>query len=226
MKLSDLKKTWDQLSPGDGLDEGQIREILQGRTGSLIERISRNVRIGFILLFLLIVVFVLDDFVFAPLLFREVGAELEMPGWLLFMSIFSNSFIVLTFLYFVIRYYRVRKRCDRMCDLRGTLVKTINTLHIYQKLFYLALIILSLALTLQFVSGMYYGISYDLGGQGIDCTEVPFIRWIVTVLIGMVVLIITLGGIYWLLRWGFRRLYGNYLLKLKQTLAELDEIDT
>ena len=63
MELKDLKKTWKQLASKKEWDEDQIRKMLQHRTGNLIDRIDRNVRIGFIVLFILVVLFVLDDFV-------------------------------------------------------------------------------------------------------------------------------------------------------------------
>ena len=41
----------------------------------------------------------------------------------------------------------------------------------------------------------------------------------------LVILIISVGAIFIFLRWGFRRLYGNYIQKLKLTLNELKEIN-
>ena len=43
--------------------------------------------------------------------------------------------------------------------------------------------------------------------------------------IGLAFLFIVVGGIFVFLRWGFRRLYGNYYHKLKRTLKELNEIE-
>lgn len=225
MELQDLKRTWDQLSSRKELDESQLREILRKKTGNLIDRIDRNIRIGFVVLFALIVLFILDDFVFAPILIQEVGADVEIPGWLLFISIFANTLIFTTFIYFVLKYYRVKKQCDISCNLRETLVKIIETLRIYQRLFYLALITLTISMGLQFVSGMFTGMNQGLEEKGILLADVPFGKWVLVLLIGLAVLVVTVGGIYLLLRWGFHRLYGNYISKLKQNLRELNEID-
>lgn len=225
MELQDLKRTWDQLSSRKELDESQLREILRKKTGNLIDRIDRNIRIGFVVLFALIVLFILDDFVFAPMLIQEVGADVEIPGWLLFISIFANTLIFTTFIYFVLKYYRVKKQCDISCNLRETLVKIIETLRIYQRLFYLALITLTISMGLQFVSGMFTGMNQGLEEKGILLADVPFGKWVLVLLIGLAVLVVTVGGIYLLLRWGFHRLYGNYISKLKQNLRELNEID-
>ena len=72
MDLKDLKKTWEKLASNKELDENQIRVMLGKRTKNLIERIERNIRIGFIVLLLLILFFVLNDFVISPLLVKTI----------------------------------------------------------------------------------------------------------------------------------------------------------
>ncbi|MFW6289362.1 MAG: hypothetical protein ACOC0R_00225 [Mariniphaga sp.] len=226
MELRELKETWNRLSSTRELDENQIREMLQHRTGNLIDTINRNVRIGFIILLGLIVLFVLDDFILAPMLAGDKELAVEMPQWLVFMSIFSNVLIFTTFIYFVVKYYRVRKICDVACNLKETLIRIIETLRIYQRLFYLALFIFALALALQFISGIYTGMAFDMETQGIHLSDVPVGKWFLVAGIALLVLLFTVGGIYLLMRWGFRRLYGNYIDKLKHTLDELNEIES
>jgi hypothetical protein len=225
MELKELKETWSRLSSGRELDEDQIREMLRHRTGNLIDRINRNVRIGFVVLFALVVLFILDDFIFTPLLISESQAVVEMPQWLIFLSIFSNILIFTTFIYFVVKYYRVRRICNISCNLKETLLRIIETLLLYQRLFYLTLFIFALAMALQFISGMYTGMAFDMENQGIQLSEIPVGKWFLVTGIGLLVLVLTVGGIYLLLRWGFRRLYGNYIDKLKATLRELNEIE-
>lgn len=225
MELKDLQKTWKRVPSGRELNEDQIREMLQRRTGNLIDRINRNVRIGFIVLFALIVLFILNDFIIAPLLVSESQAELEMPRWLAFLSIFSNILIFTTFIYFVAKYYQVRKICNISCNLKETLIRIIKTLLLYQRLFYLTLFIVALAMALQFISGMYSGMAFDMGTQGIGLSDIPVGNLLLVTGLGLLVLVVGIGGIYRLMRWGFRRLYGNYIEKLKATLRELNEIE-
>jgi hypothetical protein len=225
MELKDLKKAWTRLSSSKELDEEQLREMLRKKTVNLIDRIDRNVRIGFVVVFVFIVLFIIDDFIFAPKLINDVANGIEIPRWLMFLSFFSNTLIVLTFVYFVIQYYKVKKTCKISCNLRETLVKIIGTLHIYQRLFYLVLLIFSIAMVLQFVSGMFLGAEVELHERNMLFSDVSFGKWLVLLVVGLVVLGITVGGIYLLLRWGFHRLYGNYISKLKQNLRELNEID-
>lgn len=224
MELKDLKKTWGQLSSSKELDEDQLREMLRRKTGSLIDRIDRNIRIGFVVLFVFIVLFILDDFVIAPKLIKKVANGIEIPEWLMFLSVFANTLIVVTFVYFVIQYYKVKKTCDISCNLKETLVKIIGTLRIYQRLFYLALIIFSISMVLQFVSGVFSGMHAGLEQSEILLADIPFKKLLFIIGAGGSVLFILVGGIYLILRWGFRRLYGNYISKLKQNLKELNEI--
>ena len=226
MELKELKETWSRVSSGRELDEDQIREMLRHRTGNLIDRINRNVRIGFVVLFALVVLFILDDFILTPLIISKSQTMVEMPQWLVFLSIFSNILIFTTFIYFVVKYYRVRRICNISCNLKETLLRIIETLLLYQRLFYLTLFIFALAMALQFISGMHTGMAFDMENQGIQLSEIPVGKWFLITGIGLLVLVLTVGGIYLLLRWGFRRLYGNYIDKLKATLHELNEIES
>lgn len=225
MDLKELKRTWNKLDSAKELDEDQIRLMLAKRTDNLLERIDRNVKVGFVLVFLLILVFILDDFLFSPLMIEGVSKELAVPQWLLFLGVFSNALILSTFIFFGVKYYRVKRSCAITCDLKETLIKIIDTLTIYQRLFYLALITLLFAVALGFVTGMYNGVVAGVQEQGLLFSDVPPDKLLLVILTGLAILVVTVGSIFLLLRWGFRRLYGNYIKKLKLTLRELREIE-
>ena len=225
MELKDLKKTWDKLSDGKNLDENQIREMLGKKTKTLIERIDRNIKIGFAVLFVLIFIFAFDDFFLSPLITKGLSENLEVPKWLLFLGVFSSSLIFTTFLFFVIKYYRVKRSCDVMCNLRETLAKIIDTLSIYRRLFYLALITLLVAMALASVTGIYEGFPDKVEQTGASLAEIQIGQIILTIFLGIIFIIIPICGIFFGLRWGFRKLYGNYIDKLKLTLKELEEIE-
>ena len=224
MDLEILKKTWDKLTSDNQLDEDQLRKMLGKRTRSLMDRIDRNIKIGFGVLFVLILMFALDDYLLSPLMLDNINENANIPGWLTFLSVFSNTLIFTTFIYFVIKYYRVKKSCDTVCDLKESLIKIINTLKIYQTMFYLALVTLLLAIGSGFVTGMYRGFLDVVNEQGIPLAEVQTDKIIVVVLIGLLILVLLTGAVFLFLRWGFRKLYGNYIDKLKLTLKELQEI--
>lgn len=225
MDLENLKKTWDKLPTEKQLDENQLMKMIGHRTKSLLERIDLNIKIGFGILFVLIVIFALDDLILSPILMEEFGENLDIPGWVLFISVFSNLLIITTFIYFVIKYYRVKKSCDMNCNLKETLVKIINTLQIYQTMFYLALVTFLLAIGTGFVTGMYKGFLDVVQEKGMVLAEVQGDKIALVVLIGLFILILITGLVFFFLRWGFKKLYGNYIQKLKLTLRELQEIE-
>jgi len=225
MDLDVLKKTWDKLPSDNQLDEDQLKKMLGKRTRSLMDRIDRNIKIGFGVLFVLMVAFALDDYLLSPLIIDKLNENINIPVWLTFLGVFSNALIITTFIYFVVKYYRVKKSCDTACDLKETLIKIIGTLKIYQTMFYLALATLLLAIGLGLLSGIYTALLEEANQYGIPISEVETSGKIAAVLIGLIALVILTGGIFLFLRWGFRKLYGNYINKLKLTLQELQEID-
>ena len=225
MELDKLKKTWEKMSAVKELDETQLREMLHKRTKSLIERIDRNIKIGFAVLFVLILLFAFDDFLLSPQLLKDMTQGVNMPAWLVFLGIFSNVLILTTFVYFVIKYYRVKRTCDVTCELHETLKKIIETLLLYQRLFYLALATFMVAIGLAFVSGVYEGGRLQFENSGAQLADVNTRQLVLVIVLGIIALSLIVGGIFLVLRWGFRKLYGNYINKLKTTLKELENLD-
>lgn len=225
MDLNDLKNTWKQISTGRELDESQLHQMLSRRTTSLIERIDRNIKIGFAVLFVLILVFAFDDFLFSPEWMKSMTKEVEIPSWLVFISVFANMLILTTFVYFVVKYYRVKRSCDINCNLRETLKQIIETLLLYQRLFYLALAIFMVAVGLNFISGFYEGLNLQNPDYSGEIAEIDTVKFVLTIALGLVLLTLLMGGFFLVLRWGFRKLYGNYIQKLRATLSELDGVD-
>ena len=224
MELENLKKAWNKIPVEKQLDENQLKEMLGKHSKSMIDRIDRNIKTGFAILFVLILIFALDDFIFSPALLVE--ENIEIPQWLLFLGVFSNTLIFTTFIYFAIKYYRIRKSCDIVCNLKETLRKIIDTLKIYQTLFYLALVTLLLAIGTGFITGMFTGFANKASEQGVAFSEVGTGQLFVLIAVGLFILLLLVGGVFLFLRWGFRKLYGNYIQKLNQTLKELEEIES
>lgn len=213
------------MSSAQQLDEVQLKGMLEKRTTNLIDRIERNIRIGFGILLAFVLFLALDDLYLSPRILKSMEVTLEIPSWLLFLNVFSYTLIFITFLYFVIKYYRVKRSCDVNCDLKNSLVKIIDTLKIYQKLFLLALISLTITMALGFVTGLYQETVLELQGQNLSAKDILLNQLLLEVVIGILFIGGVVGGIFLLLRWGFRRLYGNYYLHLKATLKELQEMD-
>ncbi len=229
MDINDLKKAWNQFSSEEEgknkLDEGQIKALLGKHTKNVIEKIDRNIKIGFLILFLLIVFIVVYDVIASPKILDNLHEGLTIPKWLFYVDFISNFIIALTFVLFVIKYYRVKKRCDITCDLKNTLIQIIKTLQVFQRQFYFAVVVIMLSMATGFVAGMYIGFMYKANENGISISELDTQNLLFPILLGTVVLLVLSAITFLLLRWGFRRLYGKYLKKLQVTLKELQEID-
>ena len=226
MELNDLKNAWNKFSSDDAhkhqLGEEAILEMLRNRTTDMIERIDRNIKIGFGLLTLLVLFFILDDFVLTP----SLAEGYVVPSWICVIDGINTLFILGTFIYFNQSYRLVQKAYSLNNDLRNVLQSTINILYSYKKLFHVALTILLLVLTISFISGMFIGVELkatEIGSTMVDLSSTP--EMVRKIGLGMVILLASISGLFILFRWGFRRLYGNSISKLKETLRELDEIE-
>lgn len=225
MDLKDLKKTWDKMASTRELDENQIREMLGKRTKNLIQRIEQNIRIGFFILFAIILIFVFNDFILSPMLVKNMDSGIELPLWLQILSVIGDLIIIITFLFFVVIYYKVKKSCTTTCDLKNTLIKIISTLNLYRTLYYISIFIILISFSINFIAGVYEGVLYNAHSQGIAINEIEIGNLTTTVFITLFFLLVISLGIFIVFRWGFRRLYGNYIAKLKMTLQELQEIN-
>jgi hypothetical protein len=226
MELNDLKLAWNKFSSKDAtqhqLDEEAIYDMLKKRTKNLIERIDRNIKIGFGVLVLLTVFFVLDDFFLTPIL----AGNIEIPTWILIIDGISTLFILSTFIYFSLSYRSVKKTYSHSNDLRHVLQSIIRILNFYRILFYMALAILLFVLSVSFITGLLVGVelkAVELGASWIELGSSP--QMAKTIILGVMLLLAFVTGFFILFRWGYRKLYGNYIAELKKTLQELDEIE-
>lgn len=217
MNLNELKKAWNKVSvdaANQELSENKIREILGRRTTSLMDRIDKNIRLGLIILFLVIVAMYLWDMIFRSSS-DVASSHANIPAWVTVMDQGVNLLLILLFVLFFYSYNKVRKQCSTSCNLRQTLTKTIGILTFYRRLFTFALIIFLLSSGTGFIAGYYTGVlSYDTGVK----------MQPLTLLIGIIFLVLLTIALYFLFRFIFRKLYGKYIHQLKETLAELDEL--
>jgi hypothetical protein len=220
MELKDLKSAWAAYSSQEvdkhRLGKENIHELLKTRTKSLVDRIDLNIRIGIAVILVFITYVILDDIYFSKLFLAE---SFKYPGWMIPMDVFSNVIIVTTYLFFVLRYWRIKRSFSPDTQLNDLVKGIIETLTTYRRLFYLAVIILLINMVLSFAAGLYQGIMSRAGTIGSITTS----KLLVIILIGMAFLIPLIAGTFFILRWGFNKLYGRYLLKLNDTLLELDE---
>ena len=227
MELKDLKSAWNKFSSDDAsrhqLGEEAIYEMLKKRTLNLIERMERNIKIGLGVLILLTLLFVLDDFFLTP----SLAENYELPPlWIQLIEGVGIFLIFGSFIYFWLSYRSATKNYSQSNDLTKVLQSIIRILDVYRKLFYLAFGILLLVLSISFITGMFMGVELKADELGANIEFVSSSPTMIrTLILGGVILLSTIAGLFIVFRWGFRKLYGNYILKLKETLKELDEIE-
>jgi len=224
MELKDLKSAWDTYSSQEvdkhRLGKETIHEMLKNRTKTLVDRIDRNIRIGMGILLAFIAYVIIDDLFLSKLLISE---PIEYPSWMIPMDVFSNVLIVTTYLFFVIRYFRIKRSFSPDTQLKDLLKGMLDTLKTYRRLFYLAVIILLINMIVSFAAGLYQGVKYkaDLVSGGMENMAISKI--LIVIGVGLAVLIPLIAGTFFILRWGFNKLYGRHLIRLNETLLELDE---
>jgi len=220
MELKDLKSAWAAYSSQEvdkhRLEKENIHELLKTRTKTLVDRIDRNIRIGMGVILVFIAYVIIDDIYLSKLILSE---SMHYPDWMVPMDVFSNVIIVTTYLFFVLRYWRIKRSFSPDTQLNDFLKGILDTLTTYRRLFYLAVIILLINMVVSFAAGLYQGVmSRSEGIQSITMSKLMAI-----ILIGLAFLIPLIAGTFFILRWGFNKLYGCYLIKLNETLLELDE---
>jgi hypothetical protein len=227
MEFKDLKSAWDKYSSQEvdkhHLGKESIHELLRTKTKTLVDRIDRNLRIGMAILLAFIAYIFVDDLVISKI---KIIESIEYPTWLYPLDIFTNTLIVTTYLFFVIRYIKIKRSFSVDLQLKDFLTGILDTLKTYRRLFYLAVIILIINIMVSFTAGLYLGIKYNASKfpGGLENISVSKIFTIIGV--GLLFLLPMIAGTFFLLRWGFNRLYGRYLIKLNETLQELNESET
>jgi hypothetical protein len=228
MELMDLKSAWDTYSSQEmdkhRLGKESIHELLKNRTQSLVDRIDRNIRIGLAVLLIFIAYVLIDSFFLADYLSKIiVNRVVEYPRWLAPIDSFSVVLIVTTYLFFVIRYVKIKRGLSIHVQLKDLLMGIRETLKTYQRLFYLVVVVLLLNMVVGFAAGFYEGlkIQADLVSGGIINLTTNQTLKIIGISLLAIFLMISLS--FYVLRWGFNKLYGRYLVKLDETLLELDE---
>ena len=227
MELKDLKSAWDTYSSQEmdkhRLEKESIHELLKNRTQSLVDRIDRNMRIGMGFLLIFIVYVIIDSIFLSDLPKAIFHQAIEYPKWLIPIDIFSTTLIITTYLFFIIRYLKIKRSFSIHLQLKDLLLGIQETLKTYRRMFYLAVVILILNIIVSFMAGVYQGlkIQADTVSGGIINLTTNQILKITGLSLLMIILVIAFS--FFVLRWGFNKLYGRYLVKLNETLQELDE---
>lgn len=227
MDIKDLKSAWDTYSSQEmnkhRLGKETIHELLKNQTKTLVDRIDRNIRIGIVVLLAYIAYVLLDDLYISKLLIKE---PIRYPGWMVPLDVFSNALIVTTYVFFVIRYLKIRRSFSPDTQLKDLLNGILDTLKTYRRMFYLAVIILLINVILSFAAGLYQGIKFKAEGVTGGMENLVTSKILLIIGVGLLILIPVVVLSFLVLRWGFNKLYGRYMIKLNDSLHELNEPGT
>jgi hypothetical protein len=224
MDIKDLKSAWATYSSQEvdkhRLGKETIYDLLKNQTRSLVDRIDRNIRIGMIVILVFIAYVIIDDLYLSKLLIQE---PIQYPTWMVPLDVFSNVLIVTTYLFFVLRYLRIKRSFSPDTHLKDLLTGILDTIKTYRRMFYLAVVILLINMVVSFAAGLYQGVKFKADSVGGGMENLATSKILTIVGIGLAILIPFIAITFFLLRGGFNRLYGRYLVRLNETLQELDE---
>jgi hypothetical protein len=225
MELSELKTAWkkvaDRSANENRLEEEQLRVIVSNRSKGIISRLDRNVKIGFGLLALFILLTFIDKLLPNSFLTNGMFEEVpQPPAWLLVSGWIVSIFIAFTFISFAWKYYRLNVPHLAAEHLPTALNKLLMVLSTFRKQFYLALILFLFGAGLSFSMGMYH--AYRMVSETMDSSPLAIVLLITLMIIILGIFVAILTFIFHL---GFKNLYGKYHQQLKDTLHELNELE-
>ncbi|MCU0398351.1 MAG: hypothetical protein MUC73_09640 [Cyclobacteriaceae bacterium] len=199
-ELDDLKSIWKQQKPFEAKNEEEIALMLKGRSKDLITKLKRNVWFELILTMVCI----------AGLGFY--GFTLR-PGALMWTILALLVFLVSYSFYYVKKIILLNEYDSSATDLKSNLQQLIERLEIYLKFYKRSYAILY---PVFFALGILFGALETGFDQYIQKFKSP-----TYVMAFLLLTIVFMVGIYTITNWYLKKLYGNYIDKLKSLLKEL-----
>jgi len=224
MDLNELKTAWCKVSAEHEnratLAIEKIDQLLQKRGNGILSRLDRNVKFGFWLLGLFLLLTLLDQYFPAErLLPNAIEQQIVVPVWISVLGVSVNIVLMLSFILFVIRYRRLKVKNLAAQDMPTALRKVLRLLNTFKREFYLALGVFFSAIVTSFLYGAWTGFTMASGGSASTTLKAEIL--IVVFLVLMIALFI--GVLFYVFHKGFNSLYGKYREQLIQALNELEE---
>jgi hypothetical protein len=225
MELNELKRAWGKVSESKDqnhlVNTDEIRLMLKRRGSGILSKLERNVRTGFWLLGIFILLTIADQILPYDRIFPSyLNEQLPTPASINIIGLIVNCIIMLTFILFVYRYNRLNIKTLATLDMQVALRKVIQLLDTFKKEFYLALIVFSFAASAGFALGVWQGIKMMPGLE-----TVSHLRRITGELLILLVMVAIITLIFYIFHKGFNALYGRYRQQLIGTLNELEETE-
>ncbi len=225
MELYELKKAWGIVSEKKDqihkVNTDDIRLMLQRRSSGILSKLERNVKIGFWLLGIFILLTITDQyFPYERIFPNYLIKHFPTPLLIKIIGLIVNCTIMLTFILFVYRFQILKIRNLASENMRVALQKVIRLLDTFKKEFYLALILFSCAEGAGFITGVWLGIHAVPDGKTMNLFQL-----IMTIFIILLIITALVSLVFYLFHKGFNSLYGKYRQQLIVTMNELDETE-
>jgi hypothetical protein len=225
MELNELKKAWGKVSEAKDqnhmVNSDEIRQMLQRKGSGILSKLERNVRTGFWLLGIFLLLTIADQYIPYECIFPAYLIDkIPTPVSIKIIGIIVNCIIMLTFILFVYRYRKLNIRNLAADNMHVALAKVIQLLDTFKKEFYLALIIFSCAESAGFAMGVWQGIKTMPGLEALNNLKLLIAGTLVLLIMAALI-----SMIFYLFHKGFNSLYGKYRQQLIGTLNELDETE-
>lgn len=225
MELNELKKAWGKVSEAKDqnhlVNTEEIGQLLQNKGSGILSKLERNVRTGFWLLGIFLLLTIADQYIPYDCLFpASLTEKLPTPLSIKIIGLIVNSIMMLTFILFVYRYHKLNVRSLASNNMREALRKVIQLLDTFKKEFYLALIVFLCAEGAGFALGVWEGIKAMSNLETLSTQKLIIVMALI-----LLVLATFIALIFYLFRKGFNSLYGKYRQQLIGTLNELDETE-
>ncbi|HOO83724.1 MAG TPA: hypothetical protein PLS94_04110 [Prolixibacteraceae bacterium] len=228
MELDELKKAWGEFNTKNEhkLSEGDFSKMLNKKTTDLSERVGRNIRIGIGIVMAWIALGFTIDFLATPMLEKTMNKPYmtsPLIDWSLAAEMLIYLLIALAIIIFFVRYRKLEKTNICNGQLRNRLIRLINIIKSYKRMFYVILVVVLLYVVVTFSLGFFMEYNYQLSEKGIDPEQLGTLSKTIMILTFGVAVSIILSVYYLLFNIFFKQLYGRHLKQLQTTLKELDE---
>jgi len=225
MELNELKKAWGKVSVAKDqnhlVNSDEIRQMLTRRGSGILSILERNVRNGFWLLGIFLMLTIADQYLPYDRLFPAyITEKVTTPPFIKIIGLIVNCIFMLTFILFVFRYNKLKIKSLATLDMQVALRKVIQLLDTFKKEFYLALIVFLCAASAGFTMGAWQGIQMMPGFETMNQ-----VRRVFGELIILLVMITVIALMFYIFHKGFNALYGKYRQQLIRTLNELEETE-
>lgn len=225
MDLNELKNRWCKVSAEVGddvqMDVTKIDQLLQKRGSGILSRLDRNVKTGFWLLGLFLLLTLIDQYLpLEKILPSEIKEQIAVPLWIRLLGIVVNFIVMLSFILFVYRYNKLKIKTLAAQNMGTALRNVLRLLDTFKKEFYLALIIFLSATVIVFYSAW---INFNVA-SGLEDPNYKT-KNIIGLLIFTFLILLFIVTIFYIFHKGFNTLYGKYSDQLTKTLNELEETE-